>query len=191
MGTGDGSYVFRQAQKNPQTFYIGIDSNADNMCDRSHKAAKSPKKGGLANLVYVHAAVEDLPEELNDLATELTILLPWGSLLKAAAGQDISLLKNIAKLCRVDAKLRVVLGYQAQSEPGVIKELDLPLLTPEYLDTTLKKAYREAGFEIQWRYINQEELKSLDSTWAKRLAYGKKRQFVEINAHLWHHRLSG
>lgn len=134
----------------------------------------------MPNLLYVHASAEALPEELNGLASQVTILLPWGSLLKAAAGQDIAMLKNISKLCRTHAKLRVILGYQASAEQKLVDELGLPVLTPDYLDTVLKNAYLEAGFSIKWRILQKDALKSLETTWAKKLAYGKERQFVEI-----------
>lgn len=173
-------YVFRQAQKKPQTLFIGVDSNADNLCDRSQKAARAPKKGGLPNLIYVHAGIETLPEELYGIASTLTILLPWGSLLKAAAGQDLALLKNISKLCRPKANIRVILGYQPSADPKVIEGLGLPLLTPDYLNTALSKAYRQAGFLVEWHYLAKDTLKTLETTWAKKLAYGRERQFVEI-----------
>jgi len=152
------------------------------MNDYSKKAARPLIKGGLANALFVHAGVEALPEELTHLATGITILLPWGSLLKAVALPEIALLKNIARLCQKNATLRVILGYQNSAEQKVIEQLGLPILTPDYLNTTLRNAYSEAGFSIQWRYLNQVALKTLQTTWAKKLAYGKERQFVEILA---------
>lgn len=180
IGTGDGSYVVKSARENPDTFYIGIDAAAENLSHHSQKAAKKPQKGGLPNALFVHASVEALPQELAGVASQITINLPWGSLLKAVALPDVAILRDIAKLCRPQATLRVVFGYDVANEKKMIEELSLPLITPAYLESTLTQAYREAGFEIRWRYISQDELKQLPTAWAKKLAYGKERQFIEI-----------
>jgi 16S rRNA (adenine(1408)-N(1))-methyltransferase len=130
--------------------------------------------------LYVHASAESLPEELNGLVSHISILLPWGSLLKAAAGQEINILKNIAKLCREQATIHVIFGYEVSREQKMIEELGLPQLTSEYLEEHLPKTYLKAGFSVKARFIKKEELKAIDSTWAKKLAYGRNRQYVEI-----------
>lgn len=150
------------------------------MRHNSIKAAKKPSKGGLPNTLFVHAGVETLPEELQGAASHISILLPWGTLLKAVALPDKTILQNIAKLCRKQATLKIIFGYETDKEKNVIEELGLPLLTPEYLQKILKPAYHEAGFDISWQFISQAELKQLPTAWAKKLAYGKKRLFFEI-----------
>ncbi|MBS0286069.1 MAG: class I SAM-dependent methyltransferase [Proteobacteria bacterium] len=180
MGTGDGSYVIKCARDNADKFFIGIDAAAENLSHNSQKAAKKPQKGGLPNVLFVHANVETLPQELNGVATEITINLPWGSLLKAVATPDLAILKGIAKLCKTGANLRVIFGYDLANEKKTIEELGLPLITSAYLDNTLTCAYREAGFDITWCYLSQDELKQLPTAWAKKLAYGKERQFIQI-----------
>jgi 16S rRNA (adenine(1408)-N(1))-methyltransferase len=184
MGTGDGAYVIENARKNPNNFFIGLDSNADNMRECSRKTEEF-KKHGLPNALFVHAGMEALPEELMGMANEITVLLPWGSLLKAVAKPEVSLLKNLASLFR-DSKdsrvLRVVLGYDHEAERNMVESLGLPALTEEYLDTKLRNGYLEAGFKIRWRFIKQEDIKQVGTTWAKKLAYGKGRRFVEIIA---------
>lgn len=180
LGTGDGSYVYKTARANPGQFYIGIDANADNMAEYSLKASKKPAKGGLSNVLFVNGTIESLPEELQGLASQVTVLLPWGSLLRAVALPDKSLLHNLAALCQPKATLKVIFGYEAQNELGTMQELGLPEMTADYLDDILKPAYLEAGFKIKWRFIKQDALKTIPSTWAKKLAYGKERRFIEI-----------
>jgi len=49
------------------------------------KATRKIAKGGLPNVLFVQATVENLPEELNESADEIHIHFPWGSLLRSVA----------------------------------------------------------------------------------------------------------
>ncbi len=154
------------------------------MRDSSSKTSEFRAKRGLENLWYVHAGVEALPEELTGFASHISILLPWGSLLSAVARPDIDLLQKIACLCRPNATIRVVFGYDSSAEQKMIQELNLPILSEQYLNTTLTQGYRQAGFNIKWKFLQQSEIRNIGTTWAKKLAYGKDRRFVEINGKL-------
>jgi 16S rRNA (adenine(1408)-N(1))-methyltransferase len=74
--TGDGRFVSVLARQNPRQFYIGIDANAKSLEKISMKATGKPSKGGLPNVLFVQAAVENLPEELNEIADEIHIHFP-------------------------------------------------------------------------------------------------------------------
>lgn len=132
--------------------------------------------------MFVHAGVENIPHELYGIATSITVLLPWGTLLKAVAKPDLPLLNEIKKLAQsnIKANLKVIFGYDTATEQKQMQELGLPDLTSLQLDK-LVSLYSRAGFNsIKWRWLPQDELKTIPSTWAKKLAYGKKRQFVEL-----------
>ncbi len=46
---------------------------------------------------------------------------------------------------------------------------------------SFEPAYAEAGLEVESRYVPREEVASVQSAWAKKLAYsGSERAFVEI-----------
>lgn len=151
------------------------------MRDCSSKTSEFKTKRGLENLWFVHAGVEALPEELLGIASHISILLPWGSLLSAVAKPDITLLQQIARLCHSNATIRVVFGYESSAEQKMMQDLNLPALTEEYLNTTLTQGYRQAGFNVKWRFLSQSDIRNIGTTWAKKLAYGKERGFVEIN----------
>ncbi len=169
-----------QARKLPETFFIGIDSNAENLDCNSRKTSFFSKKKGLENILFVQANIENLPPELLGLASKITVLLPWGSLLRAVAKPDLLLLNEIRKLCYEKATIIAVFGYDCATERKLIEELGLSELTPSSLDMCLR-LYSEVGFRsLGWRCLSQEELKIIPSKWAKKLAHGKKRQFVEI-----------
>ena len=103
LGTGDGRFVYRAAEKNPNKFYIGIDANAKALEKISMKATRKPNKGGLPNILFLQAAVENLPEQLNGVAEELHIHFPWGSLLRAVAVGETAILSGLRRIC---ARLR-------------------------------------------------------------------------------------
>ncbi len=61
IGTGDGRYVYRSARTNPDKFYIGIDVQPKGLEKISEKIHRKPEKGGLPNVLFVQASVEELP----------------------------------------------------------------------------------------------------------------------------------
>src|SRR5258706_5718256 len=84
LGPGDGRAVLARARREPGTLVIGIDASAVAMAASSLRAARPTCKGGLPNALFVVAAAERPPDELCAVAAEVTILFPWGSLLRVA-----------------------------------------------------------------------------------------------------------
>jgi tRNA G46 methylase TrmB len=78
IGTGDGRFVSAMAKSDPNKFFIGIDANVKPLEKPSMKATRKPNKGGLSNVMFVQAAIEDLPEEFDGVADEIHIHFPWG-----------------------------------------------------------------------------------------------------------------
>lgn len=153
LGTGDGAYVLRRAQAEPKTLVVGI----DNVFDHLRKAARK-----VPNALFVRASAEALPDELAGLAGSVTILLPWGSLLRAVQGPDVAMLAGVRRLCRPGATLLVVMGEPANA--------------------SIAWAYRVAGFDANVHAITAGEVRQLRTTWAARLAFGRPRRFTEIRA---------
>jgi 16S rRNA (adenine(1408)-N(1))-methyltransferase len=105
VGTGDGRAVLFIAAAEPTTLAIGIDANAASMAEASRRAAGPPRKGGLANALFVVAAAEAPPEELRGLAARVTVLFPWGSLLRGCLGAHASVAEGMAGLVAPDGTL--------------------------------------------------------------------------------------
>lgn len=145
----------------------------------AQKAAQPERKGGLSNLLYVVAQAQNLPCELEGLVNEVTVLFPWGSLLKAVARGDEEFLAGLAQVMTHRASLRVVFSLEDSIEKKVMDSLGLASINKESLDA-LCAAYARVGFTMKWRYISQDELKKFPSRWAKRLAYGRPRPVVEL-----------
>lgn len=183
LGTGDGAFIYRSARACPERFFIGIDSNAENLVEYSHRATRKPAKGGAPNAIFVCANGEALPEELNGLANELSILFPWGSLLKAVVLPEPSMLAGFHRICQPNAAVRVVLGYNSECEPGLTTNLCLPPLSMDYLNSLLETAYHPAGFALSVRHMEKVEIARIPTTWARKLAFGKDRVFFELQGY--------
>jgi 16S rRNA (adenine(1408)-N(1))-methyltransferase len=170
VGTGDGRFVYQSARQNPKKFYIGVDPNVRPLEKISEKIYRKRSKGGAPNVLFIQAAVEGLPSELNGVADELHVHFPWGSLLRAVATGEIVVLQNLRRICAAEALLEVVIGLDPARDHSEIERLGLTPLSLEFIDQTLVQQYAAAGFEITERgIIPASEWPELDSSWAKRL----------------------
>lgn len=177
IGTGDGRFVYRSAEKNPKKFYIGIDANAAPLAKISMKATRKPAKGGLANVLFVQAAIEDLPEELSESADEIHIHFPWGSLLRAVALGDEAALRSLRRIAAPESVLEIVLGIDEERDRTEIERLGLPPLTEEYLRKTLIPKYEAAGFEtLKSGVLTPAEWSRLETSWARKLQSDAQRR---------------
>ena len=170
IGTGDGRFVYQSARRNPRKFYIGIDPNVRPLEKLSERIYRKPSKGGASNVLFIQAAVEDLPPELDGVADELHVHFPWGSLLRAVATGDVSIIRNLRRICSPEALLEVVVGLDPVRDQSEIERLGLPSLSLEFIDESLIANYAAAGFEISERGIlTASEWPEFNTSWAKRL----------------------
>ena len=170
LGTGDGSFVYQSARRHPDRFYIGIDAQSSAMEKVSEKIHRKPAKGGAANVLFIQAAVEDLPPELDGVADEVHAHFPWGSLLRAVALGDEDVLRNLRRVCAPGAWLEVVIALDSGRDRAEIERLGLSPLSLEFLETTLIPRYRAAGFEVvEYGSLPPSEWPLLQTSWARRL----------------------
>jgi 16S rRNA (adenine(1408)-N(1))-methyltransferase len=183
IGTGDGRFVYTLARQNPNKFFIGIDANAKPLEKISMKATRKPAKGGLSNVLFLQAAVENLPEELNGIADEIHIHFPWGSLLRAVLKGDEEILRNLHRIAAPECLLEIIIGIDEQRDRAEIERLELPALSIEYLENVLCPKYVAAGFEIiEKGILNQSEWSKLETSWARKLQGNKCRKVVYLIA---------
>jgi 16S rRNA (adenine(1408)-N(1))-methyltransferase len=170
IGTGDGRFVSAAAKANPNKFFIGIDANTKPLEKPSMKATRKPVKGGLPNALFVQAAVEDLPAELDGVADEIHIHFPWGSLLKAVATGDDGILSSIRRIAAPDCLIEIVIGIDAKRDAAELDRLGIPQLSPIYITGELLPKYVKSGFEIVDHGVLQSaEWKGLETSWARKL----------------------
>ena len=163
IGTGDGRFVYQSARQNPNKFYIGIDPNVRPLEKISEKIHRKPSKGGAANVLFIQAAIEDLPPELDGVADEVHVHFPWGSLLRAVATGDPGVLRNVRRICSPGALLEVVMNDPIADQPI--------------------ERYRSAGFEVlEHGSVPAAQWSEFETTWARRLKQNGRRPVVYLIA---------
>jgi len=181
VGTGDGAFVCSAARRNPDTLVIGVDANADNLRDNARKVARKARRGGLPNVVFGRTSLDDAPGELHGIADSLTVLFPWGSLLRAVAMPDHAQLERLRGLARPNATVRIVFGYDPTVDAAAVGPLGPIALLDEARLDTLRARYREVGIIVCASRLSAGQVRELPTTWAKRLAFSpKQREFVEL-----------
>jgi len=183
LGAGDGLFAYRIAREHPEQFVIAIDANSRPLEKISEKIYRKPAKGGLSNLLFLQAAVEDLPSELDGLADEVTILFPWGSLLQTVMVGPQSNLENLRRICRDGALLRIHASLDFTKDKSEMERLGLSDLSLDQLDRALRDRYRSAGFEIVTSLqLNSRSAGLFETTWGRRLKQNPSRKYFEIIA---------
>ena len=183
IGTGDGLFVYQCARDDPKKFYIGIDANPRPLAKVSEKIHRNPAKGGLPNVLFLQAAIEELPSELDGVADEVHVHFPWGSLLRIVASGDEPALRDLRRICSPEGLLEIVIGLDPERDRSEIERLGLKPLSIDYIDQELKPRYQAAGFEILERgLLGRSEWSLLRTSWAKRLRGGEGRTLIYIIA---------
>jgi 16S rRNA (adenine(1408)-N(1))-methyltransferase len=179
IGTGDGRFVYQSARENSSKFYIGIDANAKPLEKISMKATRQPAKAGATNLLFVQAAIENLPDELNDTADEIHIHFPWGSLLAVIALGEENALRSLYRIGAAGCLLEVVIGIDPERDQAEVERLNLPELSGDYLKNILAPKYEAAGFLIRESgVVLRADWGQLKSAWARRLKGNDRREVV-------------
>ena len=178
LGTGDGKHVLAVGRRRPDALIIGLDAGPDAMRKTAARAAAKPVKGGLPNVLFVWAAVEDLPVELTDV-DELHCLMPWGSLLRAFVEPNVQVLRGVADHCRPGADFLLTLNLHAW-RPPVPEVGDTPEPTPDSI-AELASTYAAAGWRIDSAdYLDAAGIAELGTSWTKRL--GSSRTELDVLA---------
>jgi SAM-dependent methyltransferase len=183
IGTGDGLFVYQCALDNPNKFFIGIDANPRPMEKLSEKIHRKPKRGGAINVLFLQAAVESLPPELDGIADEVHVHFPWGSLLKAVATGAEEVLQNLRRICSHGGLLEIMIGLDPEKDKFEMERLGVKRLSPDYLESVLLPLYEAAGFEVlEAGPLKKTEWPAIASSWAKRLQQNSARELVIIIA---------
>jgi 16S rRNA (adenine(1408)-N(1))-methyltransferase len=181
IGTGDGRFVYNSARANPSKFYIGIDANTKPLEKISMKATRKTSKGGLPNVLFVQAAVENLPEELNETADEIHIHFPWGSLLRSVVLGDETVLASVRRISAPECLIEIIIGIDEERDQSEIERLELPKLSTDYLENVLIQKYETAGFTIlENGRLNSSDWSKLETSWARKLQGGSNRKVTYI-----------
>ncbi len=181
VGTGDGRFVYRWAGAHPDTFCVGLDAVGERMREVSHRASRKPARGGRQNALFVVAAVEALPEELEGLADTVVVNFPWGSLLSALVLPDPAVLAALRRLARPGAELLMLLNQSVLDDRAYAERLGLPPLTDERFEEELRPAYLAAGFSVREQRLLEGEAPH-QTSWGQHLTLGSGRRTRLVTA---------
>jgi len=149
------------------------------------KATRKPAKGGLPNAMFIQAAVEDLPAELNGIADRIHINFPWGSLLRAVATGDQDILRSLRRVVVPHGLLEIIIGLDPERDKTEIERLRLPDLTSADVHSKLISQFEIAGFDlIESRNLDRSEWSRIETSWAKKLSPNDSRAvlFLRLRA---------
>ena len=148
-----------------------MDAVPDAMRQVSHKTTVKLQRGGVSNALFVWASVESLPPELQEIASEITINYPWGSLLHALVAPDLTILKGIARLARSGASLTILINISVFENHDYRQKLGLPELSLERAKTILVPRYRDVGIDVRCVKILDQAVPNR-TTWGQKLTRG-------------------
>lgn len=169
LGTGDGRWLYRVARARPEVLCVGMDANADVMREVSYRAARKPARGGLPNIRFVATAVESLPAGLREMADEVWVTYPWGSLLQATIAPDPLVMRRVAAMLKPHGVLRVSINESILGQGALLRKIGLVPRPFTQVFDALRAGYGEAGLNVTtWR----RDAATIRSSWAGRLWQG-------------------
>jgi 16S rRNA (adenine(1408)-N(1))-methyltransferase len=161
VGAGDGGYVLHRARTDPTTFALAIDASPHALASGAWRA----KRARLTNAAFLIEGLERLPFELAQVADEVTIHFPWGSLLRGLLTADPVVVGSATRLLKPDGELRVLVS--ATPRDGYAD------VTPEWL-SQIAREYAVLGLDLdEVRLAAAPEISASRSSWAKRLGQAR------------------
>lgn len=148
---------------------VGIDADAASM----RRAAGRASRDRLGNALFVVAAAEDLPAELHGVADHVSIVFPWGSLLRGLVTGSPAVLGSVAPVLRPGGDLLAMWSIADRDRGGV---------TPPNPDDLAFAAAGHGLIVFEHRRASQIEIDATGSSWAKRLAAGRSREVTLFRA---------
>jgi 16S rRNA (adenine(1408)-N(1))-methyltransferase len=181
IGTGDGEFVYAIAKENPDRFIIGIEPYHQSLEKTSARIYKKPEKGGLNNALFVLSSIEELPEELNDLANQVFINFPWAGLLKGLLLADASVWNALKRICKPGAFIDILFSYEKTKDKNSFNKAGLPDIDETYLNNIAVPRIGKMGIKVLTVHkMMVEDIKQYPSTWAKKLGFGGDREYFYL-----------
>lgn len=124
--------MLERAAAHPDELVLAVDASHTGMREASRRADRAARRGGLPNARFIVSSLEALPPELNRLAALVTVSFPWGSLLRAALGQDPAGARRIAALLAPGGALQLLVTAAPQDAGRGAAAIDLEALVAAY-----------------------------------------------------------
>lgn len=176
IGTGDGKFVYRNAIKNKNNLYIGLDPAEKQIQIYSKKA----NRRRLKNALYILGSLENLPEELYSTVDKIFVNLPWGTLLEKIVKSNEIYTKELSKILKRDGEIEIIFGYVPELEPSETERLGLPKIENESDVLKVFSTFKKIFEVVEMKRLVKEDLDKIETTWAKKLKFGKDRFIYKI-----------
>ena len=177
LGTGDGAAVVDAARAAPATLCVGLDTDAAAMRERSTRAARPARRGGLPNALFLAGDARALPAAFAGRIDAVHLTLPWGSLLRMVLEAETDLVAAIATGLRPGGRLAVMTSVDQRDRASLgdlARHADLALLAD---------ALADAGLRVTTlRGVVDSDVATLRSSWARRLGIPARRSARLLSA---------
>jgi len=178
IGTGDGRFVYKNGLINCNVLYIGVDPSEKQLRVYSKKALKRK----VNNVLFIVGSMEQMPIIANNSVNKIYITLPWGTLLESIVKPKKDFVLKIFNLLKKDGKLITTFGYTPELEPSESKRLNLPPMEEELVIKTIIPSFESYGFTLDdYKKLSKKDLRDTETTWAKRLRFGKDRKIYCVS----------
>ena len=167
LGTGDGRSVLARAAEDPRALVFGIDADATAMAEASRRAARSARKGGLPNALFVAAGATGLGPVLDASADLVTVSFPWGSLLRGVLGADQEVAAALARLPRAGGSVDALVSVTERDAIDGLGRLDAEAIE------ALRHRHASNGLRlVDACPATSDDVRATRSTWCRRLTAG-------------------
>lgn len=170
IGTGDGRAVLARARAEPASLVLGVDAAAGAMAEASGRVARR----GPPNAIFLAAGAETLGDTVLAGRIDLvTVMFPWGSLLRGVLGLDEKALAGVAALVSPRGRLEVLASVVPSDRIEGIASLDATW------EPSICRAWAAAGLDLlSMRLATSDEVIVSRSSWARRLRAGRDARAV-------------
>ncbi len=176
LGTGDGRFVYKNALKNKNSLYIGLDPAEKQIQIYSKKA----NRRRLKNALYILGSLEKIPEELLSSTDKIFVNLPWGTLLEKIVRSNETYTKRLSKILKNDGEIEIIFGYVPELEPSETERLNLPKIENESDVLKAFSTFKKMFEVVEMKRLLKVDLDKIETTWAKKLKFGKDRFIYKI-----------
>jgi len=176
IGTGDGRYVYKKALENTNNLYIGIDP-AKNIEDYQREINRKRLK----NAVLIQSSIENYNPDFKDFFDEISIILPWGNLLKYCVTVDPSFFEKISNWLKNEGTIKIIFGFNEELEEKQTKKLSLKNLNDKEVEFLRENYSKIPNLKlISFENVFYLDLETVETTWAKKLKHGADRSYFSI-----------
>jgi len=172
IGTENGRFVHQLAQNYPDRIIVGIDPSAETVGKFPSKQGEKTTEGSTEGALYVATDVADLPKELNGLADQIYLCIPWGTLLQGIVMADEMTWQHIRRICKPGATVDILCGYSEQRDAQSVQQMSLPPTYEKCIQEEMIPKIQNMGFEAQEvAAVTADKPNGCPSAWASKLEF--------------------